>query len=464
MTLKSALENSIDHFKPLRVRAPDLRQFNRAVSQINDRGGVLGQAVSIAELQQDIIDSFNAGTLSTLKRRTLRHAPQGFFEGPRPLASQQPLREAILGLIATNRQKSAVLAAIFQYLEWFNPTNADLVRVGGWLNGVVREWPWPWHDRATRFQLFEVAEAPLRLAQAVLASDAPANDVLAEIGLSEVIATGALGELTFAAACLSVSKSSQRDIVRLQERLIAWGKRGERFGFDKTFPLFVAALLDPWASAEPTGEHQRRIMAELESIAGDPRVRPAKWSAVKERAPAAYAILMRWLTKASVYQFFDIVDRVADRHMWSYRRAFWTAYLKAGYIDQAWVVFGSNGERLARQAATTSGDKGLLYFGKLETGGGRGPDHAALVMKIGDLTIAEWSHNGKYNIWRRRQKGAPKLFLDRYHPDELRHAPIDGSHTSNDHFGWQQAVARIIRDETGFVTAASAWIPNKVRL
>jgi hypothetical protein len=463
MTLKSALENSIDQLRPLRRRPPDLRQFSRAVSQISDRGGLLGNAVSIMELQQNIIDSFNAGTLSTIKRRDLRHAPQAFFEGPRPLASQPALREAILGLIAANRQKSAVLAAIFQYLEWFNPTNTDLERVGVWLDGMVREWPWPWHDRAIRFRLFEVAEAPLRLAQAVLVSDALPNHVLAEIGLSEVIATGALGELTFAAACLLVSRSGQRDMVRLQERLIEWGKRGERFGFDKAFPLFVSALLDPWTSAEPTAEHQRRIMAELESFAGDPRVRPAKWSIVKDRAPAAYAILMRWLTKASVYQFFDIVDRVADRHMWSYRRAFWTAYLKAGHIEQAWVVFGSNGGRLARQMATSSGDKGLLYFGKLETGGGRSPDHAALVMNIGDLTIAEWSHNGKYNIWKRGQRGAPRLFLDRYHPDELRHAPIDGSHTSNDYFGWQQAVARIIRDETGLVTASSAWKPGKAR-
>lgn len=101
---------------------------------------------------------------------------------------------------------------------------------------------------------------------------------------------------------------------------------------------------------------------------GDPRAKPARWRTVMDKAPGAYAVLMRWLTRASVLQFLDIVDRLmpdsAAKLMWAYRRAFWMSYLlsdgNAPGIDAAWVAFGDEGERLAKRAARESGTARLL--------------------------------------------------------------------------------------------------------
>ena len=41
----------------------------------------------------------------------------------------------------------------------------------------------------------------------------------------------------------------------------------------------------------------------------------------------------RWLVKASLRQFLDVVDRVAPPQQWEYRRTFWTAVHEAGLID-----------------------------------------------------------------------------------------------------------------------------------
>ena len=137
--------------------------------------------------------------------------------------------------------------------------------------------------------------------------------------------------------------------------------------------------------------------------------------------------------------------------MWAERRRFWTAYLKANLISEAWVVFGADGARRADQASRRLEDKGLSMFGRLASGGGRTSEHAALVMRIGDLTIVEWSHNGKWNIWKRADRSAPALFRqnDRgrpdYQPQELMNAPTSGSHTSQ----WRWTVADIVRRETG---------------
>jgi hypothetical protein len=461
MTLRAFLEQPADLFKTLKVQPPALQSIPRAAAAINDRGGVLRDGTSIPRLQDAILSAFAEGALDHLRPRDLRQAPRCFFEGPHPLGSDVGPREAILALIAKRQQKSAVLSAIFQYLEAFDTTDPSVARLGDWLAEVVASWDWPWRDRAKDYELFKVAAAPARLARAVLASRAPADRILNDIGLPEAAATGALGEAAFSAGCGLVSRAQQPAVIPLQQRIMSWARRGDRFSYPAAFAAYVAALLDPWANAEPPDTHRRVILGELEAFAGDPRIRPGRWNIVKDREPAAYATLLRWLTKASVYQFFDIVDRVADRQMWRYRRAFWTAFLEAGHIEQAWVVFGANGERFARQAARESGDKSLTVFGRLLSGRGRSPDHAALVMKIGDLTIAEWSHNGKYNIWPRGSTNAPKLFEELYHPDELRLAPIDGSHTSNESYGWQRTVAGIIRSHTGRTTLMSAWQPGR---
>jgi hypothetical protein len=463
MTLKATLNESADLIRLLRVHAPQVSAIAREANKILDKGGAFSGEVTAAQIQDKLRIAFSEGKLGDLNSRELRQMPRGLFDGPHPIANDVPLRESVLRMIGHRRQKSAVLAAVFQYLEWFDPHSEPLRQVGEWLDEAVRAWPWAWNDRATQYRLFVVSEAPLRLAEVILNNSVTVDRTLEDIGLTETSTTGALVESSFAAACLLVSRSEPGKTVALQERLMAWAKRGTSFGYEKLFPLYVSALLDPWAASEPTEEHRRKIIGVLEEYAGDPRVQPAKWNIVKDRAPGAYAVLLRWLTKASVYQFFDIVDRVADQNMWSYRRAFWTSYLEAGHIEQAWVVFGANGQRIARQSAKEYGDKGLMYFGKLMRGGGRSPDHAALAMKIGDLTIAEWSHSGKYNIWKKRDRGAPKLYQEFYESDELRHAPTDGSHTNSENFGWQRTVAGIIKDETGRSTLASEWKPNKRR-
>lgn len=460
MTLKATLNESADLFRLLRVHAPQVRDIARETNKIIDKGGTIGQEVSVAHIQEKLVAAFKQGKLANLNRRELRQAPRGFFDGSLPIAIDAPLRENVLQLIGSRRQKSAVLASIFQYLEWFDPHNEALKRVGEWLDDVVRIWQWPWHDRAIRYQLFKVSEAPSRLAESVLSNGMPVDRVLEEIGLNESSVTGKMVEFAFAEACNDVSQADQNRAVVMQERLIAWANRSSRFSYENRFVDYAKALLEPWHNLEPTEAHRRVIIGELLEFAGDPRVRPAKWKKLNEDTKA-YAVLLRWLTKVSVYQFFDIVDRVTDNEiMWKFRRAFWTAYLEAGHIEQAWVVFGASGQRLARQLAKESDDKGLMYFGKLAKGGSRSPNHTALVMKIGDLTIAEWSHNGKYNIWKKNDTGAPKLFQDYYQPDDLRLAPIDGSHTSSENFGWQRTVAAIIKDETGRSTPTSDWQPN----
>lgn len=141
-----------------------------------------------------------------------------------------------------------------------------------------------------------------------------------------------------------------------------------------------------------------------------------------------------------------------EKRMWRYRRKFWSAYLP--HITDAWVAFGSQGEHLARETARRTEDNNFKRFGLLH--GAVAGTHAVLIMTIGDLTIAEWSHSGKCRMWLRGHPNAPKLYASHYRAEDLRWSEWwEASHTGNEAYGWQGKFAEKIRRETG-VSVSSA--------
>jgi hypothetical protein len=460
MSLRSLLANPDDLYGSVALRAPDVRKLRRSARQIEQNGGEAKAAISVAEWQARIIAAHRQGMTASLTPRELRFAAIGFFDPPSPLAAQDELCASILHLIAVRRLRAAVRELIALYLERFDPALPGFGRVASWLNEIVREWDWEWHHRARAYHLFEIDKAPRLLAEQVIKRDQPPAATLADIGLGEMVTGGNLGEAVFAAACRDVAELRPGDAEAHQSRLIAWAFPSDRFQFNRVFPAFVSALLKPWAQATPPEAHQSLISRVLLAVTGDPRIWPTRWESVKRDAPQSYAILLRWLTRTAVYQFFDIVNQTADVRMWQYRRAFWTSYLEAGHIEEAWVVFGANGARLAERTMRLVNQDASVTFGKLTAGEGRTPDHAALLMKIGDLVIAEWSHSGKYNIWDHQDRKAPKLYQEHYAPKALMYAPTGGSHMGAESFAWQNTVAKIIRESTGRSTTQVTWRPK----
>jgi hypothetical protein len=104
----------------------------------------------------------------------------------------------------------------------------------------------------------------------------------------------------------------------------------------------------------------------------------------------------------------------------------------------------------------------LKQFAAIDrTGSGKTRDHAALLIRIGDLTIVDWSHNGKYNIWRQRDRGAPKLFEKEYIASTLASPWRSTSHIGPERDYWQTQLAQIIYDETGRRVSPAQWRPRR---
>lgn len=455
----------------LKVRSIEPVALQRFVANMPGVAGSMLDAEQTAALQRRLHEAARDVAVESLRSRDLREACKVFLHAPEPLIENAETTAAIFQRVEQRGQRSALLALVAAYVDGFREDDffaafARRIRelISRWNGGAIAPWP----ELHASIGLFDPVKAPTRIAAAVLGSDRSPFEILSKLGLDTVIRQrGGLAEAAFVAATKIVASKRGLAAIPLQQRIIEWVRDTDgTLVFVRALPNAVEALLLPWADKEPPNDHRARLIEVLQSLGGgDPRTKPAAWRPVREQAPEAYAVLMRWLTQASVFQFFDIVDRSlakdpAGRKMWAYRRRFWTAYLlgEEGVpkIEEAWVAFGDDGARLARIAARENNEVGLTAFG---TQTDKGSTHAALILKIGDWTIVDWSHSAKCNFWRRGDKSIPQLYLPRYPAGTLYNARLQHAHASPASYNWQKTFAGVIEGAKIFYDRKS-WRPK----
>lgn len=457
----------------MRVGVLEPKELKQAVAALQAGSADSQRAtIDVAALQERIAQLSASQTLDQLNRRDLREGCRSLFHGPLPPAEDPQVLRGLLAKVEQDKRRAAFFAAIDAYLDGFDSESTTILNVATKLGEMASRWPWRpddhWPGRIREFSLFVPARGPEILARRILRGEDEPYKVLQSAGLDTVGRRfGGFAEAAFRHACHLVRRLTGPDAVAGQRILIDWARNDAGlFGFPKAWPEFVQASLTPWEVVEPSEVHKSALLEMLERYGeGDPRAHPDRWRTVMDNAPGAYAVLMRWLTRASVLQFLDIVDRLmpdaAAKLMWSYRRAFWMSYLlgdgNAPGIDAAWVAFGDDGARLAKQAARESGDRSFAAFGRQYD---KSAQHAALILQMGDLTIVDWSHSAKYQVWKRGQKGAPKLFEQTYRYGALYSAPLQDSHASPRTFTWQRRLAQIIEGRP-FYTEKPAWRPRR---
>ncbi len=206
------------------------------------------------------------------------------------------------------------------------------------------------------------------------------------------------------------------------------------------------ALLQPWKEEDPPPDVLKLIMQFLLKHLGDPRSSnfssertPNKWLRVDEDTKQ---IMLRWLVKESLEQFFQVVREVAFDQHWKYREEFWRAYYELDVIEDAWVSFGPKALSHAKERNLQKDSYAELLSGA--------SNHSVLLMRMGNLTIAEFSHNGKCNIFKDENPDKPVLYKGYYNVYMLRNSPdFVQIHHGSERGTWQQRVADYVRRETG---------------
>ena len=356
-------------------------------------------------------------SIASLTIREMRLTASCLFDGEHHLADDQSFLDQFLDALRSIRSRAAIKRLIHSYFVHFDPNHRGIQRIAIFLRESIAsiEGRWEWPERHRQFRIFDPAQAPEQLAGLTIKSINPRRE-LDKVGLSGQLSTSGLSAHVFLSALTSIQQRLENN-PRLEDvdRAIAWVQA------DNGVVYFLAhrgalanTLLLPWRQRDPDQAIRDKIQGYLLDNLGDPRIELAPWVRTDD---TAREVMIRWLARATLEQFLKVVDRVATKEQWNYRRAFWNAYIDKGAVGNAWVAFGSDGAQVARRIADDTADKLMRRFATL---GGAGSDQAVLLLSIGDLVIADWSHNGRLRIWRRGNPSAPEFNMKSYLATELR--------------------------------------------
>ncbi len=456
---------------------PETAASRRAVEELNAAEAapaVPVEAVLEAVRRRIVGIIRRTGGVAAVDRRDLRDSCWLLWEEKDPLARQPGLMAAVLE--QAGRLPSTRRNLIDAWLRHFRQDAPGIVEAGKELALLVENNSDPrlevWRRADRKFKLFDCRFGPRRLAEGILRGPASVPLVLDDFGLSEPMrASGGYLRATqteiLELAADALRGASGRDVLNRIAVFLA-PTDVLRFREPDAQGAIARGLLAPWLDGgrQPgdaiRAEVQRFLLAHLR----DPRIRAENWRAA---GPEATALMRRWLARASLHEFFEVVGEYALDLHWRYRRAFWSAYLNHGAIEDAWLAFGSKVLASARAERELGGAYSKVI--------GASSKHAALLMRIGDTIYCEWSHDGALRAWGKGDRHAPRLGSESYSREELTRSglsfpnnPETGKHGAPDgnglhHFGsedgrWQGSAARLIALRGGPRLARSDWMPE----
>lgn len=83
-----------------------------------------------------------------------------------------------------------------------------------------------------------------------------------------------------------------------------------------------------------------------------------------------------------------------------------------------------------------------------------------LLLRIGDLVIADWSHNGTMRFWRDHSPGVPIFYEQAYVANTLRQGAI---HEERHLGAWQDRASAFIRRHTGIHMSPQDYLPRQTK-
>jgi EH_Signature domain len=415
--------------------------------------------IAVDKVEYDsLIKKLLAGaSVSNLTLREVRLTVTCLFEGERRLIDDARFLTQYLGALRSLRSRIAIRRLIGTYIAHFDPRQSGIRELGHFLTEAISsiDCRWDWPQRHRQFKLFDPDQAAFQLLRLTTEGDNPRQE-LAKAGLVGPLSVSNLAAHVFLEAMKDTRRRlEQSGSIEDVDRLAAWVRgKNVRMHFSEYRNVLADTLLLPWTSKEPDHRLRETIQNYLLEFLGDPRINKDAWVRSDE---AARSVIIRWLAKATLEQFLKVVDRVAAKHQWDYRKAFWSAYIEKQFVSNSWVGFGTEGAEVAKRLAETSGDKFMRQFATL---GRSGSNQAVLLLQIHDLIIADWSHNGRLRIWRHGNSSAPEFGSASYIASQLRASPeFEIAHLPPD--GWQPRAEAYIRRHTGIKLVQADYMPRR---
>ncbi|MBT4129313.1 MAG: hypothetical protein HOE44_01165 [Candidatus Marinimicrobia bacterium] len=226
--------------------------------------------------------------------------------------------------------------------------------------------------------------------------------------------------------------------------LIDFSDKG-RFKFLRV--KLIDSLLLPFSHKEPSDKEAKSTIKNfLLTTFGDLRIGGAgHWHGVHKESKR---VMLNWLVEDVLEDFFKLFGYVAEgdaeiERQWKYRESFWRAYLNRGLIDEAWVAMSNRMDERALKMLSLSSDR----YGKVVSNYNIKRNHAALIMKIGNLVVTDWNFSGQFSVWETDAnssvKKVPLPYQKTYRSKEflVEGATYAGSHVGAESYSWQKKLS-----------------------
>jgi hypothetical protein len=169
---------------------------------------------------------------------------------------------------------------------------------------------------------------------------------------------------------------------------------------------------------------QKALTGTLVRKFDDPRI--SDWPRLagkngEERKAACLSTIKRWLSIEYLDLFIRIIEETAVDHQFKPRKRFWLKYFEKGVISDLTLILANDATAVARRARGETSDSEYMKWASLNLAL---PNQSVLLMRIGDLVIAEWSHSGAMRFWKAGSKDAPEFHSKEYSASVLRNRSI----------------------------------------
>lgn len=395
--------------------------------------------------------------LRLLGTRDFKHVSNLLWDPP-PLAADGSFMANYLAELVRRRNGSALRRLALLWLLRFRADAPGIHEAAAVLLAEASSLRGALADPEVARRVFDPLFGPVSLAEELASGEDTPAEILDCHGIKGSAAEGGFVLAAFEALLARLGQTmaaARGPYLPLLQRVLGFARDAKgRPRFDQARAAMAESLLQPFTMADPSTEVRDLIEGELLSRLGDPRLAADRWAGISE---GAKEVMLRWLSEAMLEAFLAIVQRYADADHWRYREAFWRAYLRAGYIRSVQIAFRTQAANEARQLGRK--DRRLLAFADLD-GYGTLANHAVLLLRIGDLVLAEWSHLGALRIWRGGHPRAPRLTARHFSGSELK-ADADLRVVHHPQAQWQAKVADFIWRETGLRIPSSDYMPRR---
>ena len=313
-------------------------------------------------------------------------------------------------------------------------------------------------ERTKKFSLLS-SIGPQEIADLITNTETSPDIIYQKAGLTGQLGVGKFSQSIYKCFLKRVYKelSTGTNQSNLLQKLYVFSKLphggNNALRFKNAAKDLAESLLLPFVNGNANEIHKEEIQNFLIDNFGDPRITTKTWQGIDRIAKEE---ILSWLVGATLDVFFKILDQTAD-HIWEYRKAFWESFYKKGYIRKAWAILGKDAIQIAQ---TFSDDK--IHYGILK---GATRSQSILMMQIGDLIIAEWSHSGKVRIWKNNESNYLIIpeFHDSINPYQATYfrakSDFEQAHYSSENGVWQKQVAQYISFNTNIKIHESDFMP-----